>query len=117
MAASEAFRTHLLELMAPLGGLRTRRMFGGVAIYREDLLFALVAGDRLSFQVDEDSRGWFEARNLAPFRHATRRGPRLLRSCFEAPCETLEEREEMLRWAERAVAAARRWRMRKAAGP
>jgi len=53
----------------------------------------------------------------APFRHVTRRGPRLLRADFESPCEALGEREEMLCWAERAVAAARRWRMRKAVIP
>ncbi len=117
MATSEAFVSHLLELMASLGGLRIRRMFGGMVIYRENLPFALIAGDRLYFKVDEDSRGLFEARDLAPFRYATRRGPRLLRSYFEAPPEALEEREEMLRWAQRAVAAARRWRMHVAANP
>ena len=41
------FVQSLLELMEPLGPVSARRMFGGYGIYRDGLMFGLVADDEL----------------------------------------------------------------------
>ena len=40
MAVSPDYRDYVLELLAPLGGLRHTVMFGGVGIYSHDFFFA-----------------------------------------------------------------------------
>ena len=36
------FQSFLEDILAPVGGVRFRRMFGGHGIYRDDLMFALI---------------------------------------------------------------------------
>ncbi|QLQ33839.1 MAG: TfoX/Sxy family protein [Candidatus Thiothrix singaporensis] len=39
------YLTYLLELLAPLGQVTHRSMFGGFGIYRDDVIFAIVISD------------------------------------------------------------------------
>lgn len=52
---SHALVDHCLELLAPLGAVRARRMFGGYGLYVDDLFVALIAVDRLYLKADETS--------------------------------------------------------------
>lgn len=45
MSVSDADIAFALELFAPLGGLTHRKMFGGICIYRDGDIFALVSSD------------------------------------------------------------------------
>ena len=98
---------HLVDQLAPLGGVSARRMFGGHGIFRDGLMFALVAGDCLYFKVDDDNRAEFEARGLEPFRYA-KKGKLVALSYHQAPEEAMDDGEELCRWARPAFAAALR---------
>lgn len=50
----------MLDLLAPVGVVTARRMFGGTGFYKEGLMFALEAGGRLYVKVDDESRAKFE---------------------------------------------------------
>ena len=50
------FVEHLLELLAGFGTTQARRMFGGVGIFRDDLMFGLVSGDVLYLKADDTTR-------------------------------------------------------------
>jgi DNA transformation protein and related proteins len=58
---------HCLELLAPLGTVRARRMFGGHGLYCDDLFFALIALDRLYLKTDAVSQPAFAAAGCEPF--------------------------------------------------
>ena len=45
MSVSDADIAFALEIFAPLGGLTHRKMFGGICIYRDGDIFALVSSD------------------------------------------------------------------------
>ena len=47
MARSDEFVRHVLDLMAPLGAVRARAMFGGYGVYQRDTFFAIVVDDTL----------------------------------------------------------------------
>lgn len=53
MAMRNEFVEYLLELLEPSGGVRAKAMFGGFGIYRDNLMFGLVADDILYFKVDK----------------------------------------------------------------
>jgi DNA transformation protein and related proteins len=99
------FVEHVLELLAPLGSVSARRMFGGFGIYRDGLMFGLVASDVLYLKADTENRGEFEAAGLEPFSYTARRRQVIL-SYWRAPEEALESDAAMQEWARSAFAAA-----------
>ena len=96
---------HCLELLAPLGAVRARRMFGGHGLYIDDLFMALIAADVLYLKVSDDSRPHFQAAGCKPFVYDARTGGVAL-SYWSAPPEAMESPALMQPWARRALQAA-----------
>ena len=82
-------------------------MFGGYGIYRDGLMFGLVADDMLYLKVDELNKTAFEERELTPFEY-DKKGKKMKMSYYQAPEDAMENSEEMLVWAEKAFGAALR---------
>lgn len=111
MASPELVR-HCCELIAPLGAVRTRRMFGGHGFYVDDLFIALIAGDRLYLKVDAQTRPLFEAAGCEPFVYDAA-GKSVSLGYFSAPEEAMESPPLMQPWARHALSAALRARAAK----
>lgn len=107
---------HCLELLAPLGGVRSRRMFGGYGIYADDLFFALIAFDRLYLKANDDTRPHFEAASCEPFVYDAK-GKAVSLGYWSAPAEAMESPALMLPWARLALQAALAARAAKAVKP
>lgn len=109
MAVSAGFLEFVMEGLAPIQGLRSRRMFGGVGIFQDDAMFALIAADQLYFKTDDENRAVFEAAGLGSFVYMTRDdGSEARINYYEAPGEALDDPEVMLEWARLGVDAALR---------
>jgi len=98
---------HALELLAPLGPVRARAMFGGYGIYHEDVMFGLVASDQLYLKVDDETKERFREAGGEPFSYDGKDKP-IEMSYWTAPDETLDDPTALLPWAELALDAARR---------
>jgi DNA transformation protein len=61
------FIAYCLELLAPAGVARARRMFGGHGLYVDDLFVAIVVADRLYLKTDASSRPAFADAGCEPF--------------------------------------------------
>lgn len=114
MPADTEFVAHCRELLAPLGAVRSRRMFGGHGFYVDDLFVALIAFGRLYLKVDERSRARFEAAGCEPFVYDGKGKP-VTMSYFTAPEEAIESPALMQPWARLALDAAVRARAAKKA--
>ena len=113
MPVSEAFAEHARELLGGLGPIRTKRMFGGVGVYCDDLMFALLADDDLYLKTDENNRPEFEAAGSEPF-VIEMKGRTERTSYWRIPGEASEDPEQALRWARLGLDAALRKRKPKA---
>jgi len=102
---SQGFVDHCLELLAPLGRVRARRMFGGHGIYADDVFVALIAGERLYVKVDADTEARFTAAGCAPFVYEGQAKP-IKMSYWTVPDEAMESPSLMLPWARLAMQAA-----------
>jgi len=107
VAKKNEFVEYVLELLGPLGPVKAKAMFGGFGIYRNNLMFGLVADDILYFKVDEKTRPGFESKGLPPFTYE-KKGKKYSMSYYQAPEEALEDPEEMAVWAEKAYGVALR---------
>ena len=105
MDQSPEFVSYLMELLAPSGDVRARRMFGAYGIFRGDLMFGIVADETLYLKADDVNRTDFEARGLERFVYYKKGKPMYL-SYYQAPEEALDNSGDMLAWAEKSFAAA-----------
>ena len=105
MPVSTSFVNYVREQLAGLGEVSSRRMFGGVGLYRDGQFFALIDDDTLYFKVDERNRGDYLARGMAPFRPYRDR-PDWSMSYFQVPVDVIEDAEQLAGWARVAVRAA-----------
>jgi DNA transformation protein len=100
---------HITGLLAGMGRLHTRRMFGGHGLYAGGVFFGFVLGDVLYLKADDQTRPRFLASRLAPFVYRDR----VSVNYYRAPPEALESPDEALDWAREALAAALRTKRKK----
>lgn len=110
MSVSDNYRTYIIEQLAALPALSTRRMFGGLGLYSGDFFFALIDDDVLFFKVDDANRDDYVSRGMKAFMPFPGQ-PSL--GYFQVPAEVIEEAEELTQWARRSVEVAQRVGLRK----
>jgi len=118
MSVSDEYLEFVLDQLEGLGTVFSRRMFGGVGLYCDDLFFGLIDDDLLYFKVDEITRERYESAGSTPFRPFGEDSYSM--SYYRVPAELLEDRDELARWAREAVAVAVRKlaaKRRKGPGP
>ena len=103
--ARDALVDHCTELLAPLGAVRSRRMFGGHGLYVDDLFVAIIAFDRLYLKTAADTRAQFEAAGCTPFVYDSH-GKSVALGYWTAPADAMESPALMLPWARLALQAA-----------
>ena len=103
------FVNSLEEVFATFGPIRTRRMFGGYGVYRDDLMFGLVADDVLYLKADRQSADAFSGLGLARFEYE-KNGKKVKMSYYAAPEAIFDDPEQARVWAARAFEAALRAR-------
>jgi DNA transformation protein and related proteins len=97
---------YLLELLAPLGPVSARRMFGGVGLFHGGMMFGLIARDELFLKVSDANRPAYEEAGEAPFSYDTKHGVHTIPSYWRCPPELLDDVEAFQDWARQAVEAA-----------
>lgn len=107
MASTSELVDHCLELLAPLGAARSRRMFGGHGLYVDDLFVAIVAFDQLYLKTDATTRPRFEAAGCRPFVYDSQ-GKAVSLGYFTAPDDAMESPAYMQPWGRLALEAALR---------
>ena len=115
MSADAALIAHLTDVLRPLGGVTARRMFGGAGIFRDGLMFGLIADEVLYLKADTETVADFEAEGLGPFTYGTKNGDRILTSYWRAPERLVDDDDEMRLWCRRAAEVATRTAKKKTA--
>jgi DNA transformation protein len=108
MVASDSFAEFLREQLDPLGRVTTRRMFGKTGVFCDGLMFGMVTDNMLYLRVDDHNRAAFkEAQSFPPLNYE-KKGCTIDLSFWRAPERLFDEPDELLMWAQVALAAAGR---------
>lgn len=94
------------DLLADIPGITSKRMFGGYGIYRQGMIFAIIADGVLYFKVNETNKSDYEKYGSKPFTYKMPGGKRYAMSYYELPEEIMENREAVHEWVKKAVAAS-----------
>jgi len=103
MTVSQGFLDFVLEQLEGLKGVTSKRMFGGAGLYAGDVFFAVLDNDTLFFKVDEDTVGAYRKAGMPPFQPYPGR-PETSFGYYQVPARVLEDADELVAWARRAVA-------------
>ncbi len=112
MAKTTPFSERIVALLAPLGPVYARSMFGAYGIYLDDLMFGLIASDRVYFRVDAATKGKFAAGDGEAFAY-DQDGRTVTMSYWEPPKAARRSAAGLVPWAELGLEAARRVRAAK----
>jgi len=108
----DPFIDHILELMTDFGAVNVRRMFGGHGVFRDGLMFGLVADGEFYVKADDDNCEEFVNGELSQFAY-DKAGKTVLMSYYALPESALEDADEMLFWARLGFDAALRGQQKK----
>lgn len=99
------FVDFLTEVFARFGPIQTRKMFGGYGVYRDGIMFALVADDGLYLKADATIAHYFHSLGLGQFGYE--KGGRVVKmSYYLAPAEIFDDPEQAAIWARRSLEVA-----------
>jgi DNA transformation protein len=116
MAVQAQYLDYVLEQLAGLGRVNTRRMFGGVGLYSGELFFGLIDDDTLFFKTDESNATEYQARRMPRFMPPANRpmGPM---GYHQVPADIIEDGDALVAWARQSVAVALASRAKQAVKP
>jgi len=113
VGVSAAYRAFVEELFEPAFPIKIRAMFGGAGIYSGDVMFGLIADERIYLKTDETTRAEFEAEGCGPFVYVAPDGKEMPMSYFALPERLYDAPEEIKNWAMKALDVALRARTAK----
>jgi DNA transformation protein len=97
----------LEELFEPVRGVTIKRMFGGLGIFKDGLMFALVADDVLYFKADDATSPGFEKEGFGQWTYEGR-GRKVPMPYWQAPDRLYDEPDDFAAWARAAFDVAKR---------
>ncbi len=104
MAVSDAQIAFVTDLFADVGPITTRKMFGGLGIYSEGTIFAVVLSeDGVWLKGAGDMAGVFEAEDWLRWTYARKHGGRTAMPYWKMPDALLDDPGAACDWACRAL--------------
>jgi DNA transformation protein len=100
-----SFKEFVLDQLGALPDVRAKAMFGAHGIYSGEKFFGILDEGRLFFKTDAVSQADYTARGMGPFTYEAR-GKVLMIAYHEVPPDVLEQPQELVAWARKAIAIA-----------
>lgn len=108
----DEFADHCVELLAALGAVRAKRLFGGHGLYVDTLMIGLIADEQLYFKTDAQTLPQWQAAGGRPFVYESQRadGERRVTSMsyWTPPDDALDAPSLLVPWGRLALEAALR---------
>jgi DNA transformation protein and related proteins len=101
----DPFVAHVLELLAPMGTVRSRKMFGGWGIACDGLSIGLIVWERLYLKVNASTKPVFAQAGCEPFVYDGKHKP-IEVSYWTVPPDAMDAPHLMAPWARLAMQAA-----------
>ena len=108
MPISDEFLDYVLDQFGGWDEVSARKMFGGAGLYCDGVMFGLIADDVAYLKVDGSNREDFVKAGSSAFNPFPEKAKSVVMQYYEIPADVMEDRELLGKWAERALAVARK---------
>jgi|SRR5450756_2384766 len=102
----DSFKEFVLDQLSALPDLRAKAMFGAHGIYSGEHFFGILDEGRLFFKTDASTQAEYTSRGMGPFTYEMK-GKVMTMGYHEVPPEVLEQPQELVVWARKAIGLAR----------
>jgi len=100
------FTDFVVELLEGFGPVRVKRMFGGAGVYAGEVMFGLIDDDALYLKTDEALRAELADAGSQPWVYSRAPGKWEETSYWRLPETALDDPDEAVAWARKALAVA-----------
>lgn len=101
---ADGFHEYIMhEVFGGIPGIISKRMFGGYGIYKDGIIFAIIAEGTLYFKVGEANKKDFDEHGAQAFRYLSKNRKEVTMSYRELPAEIIEDKDEIAMWVTKAV--------------
>jgi DNA transformation protein and related proteins len=108
MPISDEFVDYVIDQLSDWGEVSARKMFGGAGLYREGVMFGLIADDVAYLKADDSNRKDFVRAGTSPFKPFTNKVKTIIMPYYEIPADVLENPTVLAEWAQRSFDIARK---------
>jgi len=105
MAYNEDQLQYIQDQLTSFGPFETKKMFGGIGFFKEGTMFGMIAKDTFRLRVDAQNQPDYETAGMKPYGIA---GKKKGMPYWEVPVDVLEDKEQVVIWAQNAYDAALR---------
>lgn len=96
------------DLLGNTPDITSKAMFGGWALYKNEIIFGIIIDGELYFKVSDNNRSDFERMKSRPFVYSKKDGKSITMSYWIVPEKIIEDPEKLLALIEKSVAVGRR---------
>ena len=101
----DSFKEFVLDQLSALPDVRAKAMFGAHGLYCDEKFFGILGDGRLFFKTDAQSAADYTAHGMGPFTYEMK-GKVVAMSFHEVPPDVLEQPQELVVWARKAITVA-----------
>ena len=106
MARDQAFNDYIVgDVLRDVPGIVSKAMFGGWSIYKDGVIFGLIADGELYFKVDDSNIENYKQRESHPCVYEGK-NKQVTMSYWTVPEDILENQSELLEWIEKSIKAS-----------
>ncbi|GAB4163581.1 MAG: hypothetical protein Tsb006_2730 [Rickettsiaceae bacterium] len=102
---SKDYLNYVLDTLSVCGAVTARAMFGGYGIYKDGVIFAIIAEDELYFKVDGSNINQYKELGSEPFVFQSK-GKSTTMSYWKLPLEIMEEESLLVDWVNQSCLAS-----------
>ena len=84
-------------------GIKSRAMFGGYGLYKNSVIFGLIAEGDIYFKVDTTNMADYQAAKSKPFTYTGASGKPVSMSYWLVPKVILKDEKKLIRWIENSI--------------
>ncbi len=108
MAKDKSFHDYVVyDILRDVPDITSRAMFGGWAVYKNKVIFAIIVDGELYFKVDDSNRIEFEEMESHPFVYTKHENKPITMSYWLVPEDIMENRERLFDLVDKSVAISR----------
>ena len=102
MSLSNDFFDYVQDQLSPWSQIDKKSMFGVLGLYRDGLMFGIIAKDVVYLKVDDSNKAKFQEAGMEPLRVFKSNSE--VPSYYELPANILENSEAFIEWAQESYA-------------
>ena len=103
MAVNEEYAKFVEDQLSTLEGVEMKKMFGGIGIFKDGVMFGKIGGDTFRLKVDESNQKQFEDAGMKPYYNEKKKKGM---PYWEVPQNVLEDRDLLKQWAKKSLEIA-----------